>query len=61
KLTKEELEILQMFENPTIYEVKIIIEETNIDLETIIAHYRGGLDESLLCENIHRQKRSRNS
>ncbi|CEI73035.1 MULTISPECIES: hypothetical protein [Romboutsia] len=60
-MTKEELEILQMFENPTIYEVKIIIEETNIDLETIIAYYRGGLDESLLCENIHRQKRSRNS
>ncbi|MDB8805118.1 MULTISPECIES: hypothetical protein [unclassified Romboutsia] len=60
-MTKEELKILQMFENPTIYEVKIIIEETNIDLETIIAYYRGGLDESLLCENIHRQKRSRNS
>ena len=55
-MTKEELKILQMFENPTIYEVKIIIEETNIDLETIIAYYRGGLDESLLCENIHRQK-----
>lgn len=60
-MTKEELEILQMFENPTIYEVKIIMEETNIDLETIIAYYRGKLDESLLSENIHRQKRSRNS
>lgn len=60
-MAKEELEILQMFENPTIYEVKIIMEETNIDLETIIAYYRGKLDESLLSENIHRQKRSRNS
>lgn len=60
-MAKEELEILQMFENPTIYEVKIIMEETNIDLETIIAYYRGKLDESLLGENIHRQKRNRNS